>query len=59
VPPALTAKRVVDAVQETKRLTLPTKPLRLVSLMLDEEDPNARKLRVDGVAVRLKSRTVT
>jgi hypothetical protein len=59
VPPALTAKIVVDAVQETKRLTLPTKPLRLVSLMLDEEDPNARKLRVDGVAVRLKSRTVT
>jgi hypothetical protein len=52
-------KTIEDEVQATDSITLPEKPLRLVSLRLDEEDPTARKVRVDGVTVRLKSRTVT
>jgi len=57
MPPV--GKTIEDEVQPTDSITLPEKPLRLVSLRLDEEDPTARKVRVDGVIVRLKSRTVT
>ncbi len=58
-PVPLNGKIVLDEVQDIHSFTAPTKPLRLVSVTLDDEDPRAGNVSVGGVTVRLKSRIVT